>query len=71
MEHIYLVLVSIIYKILQTCRLKKVVTALNDKGLNMDKLMKKWDGMVKSQQTDDLDFQPLLAFMNQYVKCFS
>jgi len=54
----------------QTCKLKKIMTALDTKSQDLDKLLQRWDTMVKSEIIDDLDFQPLLAFMNQYVKCF-
>ena len=46
------------------------MTALDTKSQDLDKLLQRWDTMVKSEIIDDLDFQPLLAFMNQYVKCF-
>jgi hypothetical protein len=55
----------------QRNRLKKVTERVNGHLQALDRLRGRWQKLQQSQKEDDIDFQPLLAFVHYYVECFS
>jgi hypothetical protein len=59
------------YPFLQRNQLKKIMERINLHRKSLGTLRSRWEKLECSRKEDDIDLQPLLAFVTYYVECFS
>jgi len=55
----------------QRCRMKKVLQKSKDLARKLEMLGSRWKSLNASESSDNIDFQPLLKFLDFYNECYA
>lgn len=55
----------------QRCRMKKILQKSKLMTVKLEKLTGRWKSLITSETTDNIDFQPLLLFLDLYTDCYA
>ena len=55
----------------QRCKMKKILEKSKDLAGKLEMLSARWKSLIASESTDNIDFQPLLQFLDFYNECYA
>merc|ERR1712106_302978 len=55
----------------QRCRIKKIISRTKQVASNFEKIVTRWKSLQLSECEDDMDFQPIVLFLNVYSECYA
>jgi len=55
----------------QRCRMKKILEKSKDLTGKLEVLSSRWKSLIASESSDNIDFQPLMQFLDFYNECYA
>jgi len=55
----------------QRCKMKKILEQSKDLSGKLEMLCTRWKSLLASESSDNIDFQPLLQFLDYYNECYA
>ena len=55
----------------QRCRMKKILQKSKLLTNNLEAISSRWRSLKESESMDNIDFQPLILFLNVYTTCYA
>jgi len=55
----------------QRCQMKKILVKSNDLTKKLETLSSRWKSLIASESSDNIDFQPLMQFLDFYNECYA